>query len=146
MGEAEFGSYLRAARTRRGLTVRQLSIYSRVSSTYISQLERGRKRRPSPAVLRKMASGLRVPYEEILAAAGYLTEEKESPAQLAAREIADTLYALMEKLSPADRLSVREHILGYLEVRFGASAGGVGGTTGAGQPGDRPNPGPPKKS
>ncbi len=153
MGEADFGRYLRAARTHRGLTVRQLSVYSRVSSTYVSQLERGRKRQPSPAVLRKLASGLRLPYEELLAAAGYLPEEKESPspAQVATREIAETLYALMEKLSPADRLSVKEHILGYLEVRFGADgrsratdAGGGTASRPGGETGAEKQPGPRK--
>ena len=146
MGEADFGRYLRAARTHRGLTVRQLSVYSRVSSTYVSQLERGRKRQPSPAVLRKLASGLRLPFEELMAAAGYLTEEKVSPAQVAAREIAETIYALMDRLSPADRLSVKEHILGYLEVRFGT--GDAGGRAGLG-PEDgadtRSQPGPTKE-
>ena len=117
MDEAEFGSYLRTARIRRGLTVRQLSAYTEVSNTYISQLERGRRRRPSPPVLQKLANGLRLPYEQLMAAAGYLPEEDHSPAQTTAKEIAESIYALMEELSPEERLSVKEDILGYLQVR-----------------------------
>lgn len=63
--------FLRAARERRGLTLRAVERAAGVSNAYLSQLESGKIRRPSPLVLHKLAELYEVPYSLILERAGY---------------------------------------------------------------------------
>lgn len=67
----EFGSYLKTLRTQKKLTARQLDLYSGVSHSYISQMERGARGIPSPDILKKLAKPLGVDYEELMMKAGY---------------------------------------------------------------------------
>ena len=55
-----FGSRLRAARTRRGMTLRELRAVSGVSIPYLSDLENGRKTRPSVGMAKRLARALGV--------------------------------------------------------------------------------------
>lgn len=67
----DFGKYLKQLRKERQLTTRQVEAYADVSNSYLSLLERG-KRRPSPDILKKLASVYKVSYAELMKAAGYL--------------------------------------------------------------------------
>ncbi|MCD1261826.1 helix-turn-helix transcriptional regulator [Paenibacillus athensensis] len=67
-----FYDQLRDLRKHRGFTVRELSERSGVSHAYISQLESGKRRIPSPDVLAKLSKGLNIPYAELMRVAGYL--------------------------------------------------------------------------
>jgi len=73
-----FYDQLRDWRQHRGFSVRELSERSGVSHSYISQLENGKRRIPSPDVLAKLSEGLNIPYAELMRIAGYL--EPPSPA------------------------------------------------------------------
>lgn len=68
-----FGEQLRALRKARHLTVNQLAIYSGVSSATISRIENGKRGIPKPATIRKLADTLKMPYENLMAAAGHIT-------------------------------------------------------------------------
>ena len=70
--------YLRAKRIEKGFSQRQLSSLCGVSNSELSRIEAGDRRNPSPGVLRSIAAGLGVPYEDVLAAAGYLPAEGEA--------------------------------------------------------------------
>lgn len=72
MTSKEFGQYIRDIRLKKGFSIRQLEVYSGVSNSYISQLENGKKQSPSPDILKKLATALKVPYEEFLRKAGYI--------------------------------------------------------------------------
>ncbi|ADP33881.1 helix-turn-helix domain-containing protein [Bacillus atrophaeus] len=78
-----FGEQLRALRKARHLTVNQLAIYSGVSSATISRIENGKRGIPKPATIRKLADTLKMPYENLMAAAGHITpfpdEIREAP-------------------------------------------------------------------
>lgn len=65
------GPFLRAARERRGLTLRAAERAGGVSNAYLSQLESGKIRQPSPLVLHKLAELYEVPYALVLERAGY---------------------------------------------------------------------------
>lgn len=105
MEASYFGQFLKELRKQRKLTIRQLDLYSGVSHSYLSQLERGDRGTPSPDILKKLSAPLGVSYEELMIRAGYITEEQRSgqPYQAldhtngAAREEALTDYML-----PAD--------------------------------------------
>lgn len=72
-----FGKYLREIREFKGLTVNQLAIYSGVSSASISRIENRKRGTPKPTTIKKLSEALKVPYEEIMKAAGYIDETTE---------------------------------------------------------------------
>lgn len=70
----KLGELLAASRAGTGLSLRQVEAAtdSAVSNAYLSQLERGRIRKPSPNVLHSLAAVYAVSYEALMETAGYL--------------------------------------------------------------------------
>jgi len=68
------GSLLADLRVAKGLSLRQVeeATDKAVSNAYLSQLEKGKIRRPSPNVLHGLAEVYAVPYEALMEKAGYL--------------------------------------------------------------------------
>lgn len=78
-GEAlsDLGRYLRAQREIAQLSLRHLARMTKVSDSYLSQLERGLYQ-PSPAVLRAVADGLGISPDELFRRMGWLSSEEGS--------------------------------------------------------------------
>jgi transcriptional regulator with XRE-family HTH domain len=70
------GAYLYNTRKDRRLSLKKVEKLAGVSNAYLSQLERGRRNPPHPDILKKLAKVYDVPVNELLAAAGYLEDEK----------------------------------------------------------------------
>ena len=70
----ELGELLTDLRMAKGLSLREVEFATgkAVSNAYLSQLENGKIRRPSPNVLHSLAEAYGVPYESLMAKAGYL--------------------------------------------------------------------------
>ena len=70
----ELGGLLADLRTAKGLSLREVeeATGKAVSNAYLSQLENGRIRKPSPHVLHNLAEVYAVPYETLMERAGYL--------------------------------------------------------------------------
>jgi transcriptional regulator with XRE-family HTH domain len=70
----ELGTVLADLRMAKGLSLRQVeeATDKAVSNAYLSQLENGRIRKPSPNVLHNLAAVYAVPYEALMEKAGYL--------------------------------------------------------------------------
>ena len=70
----ELGGLLADLRTAKGLSLRQVeeATDKAVSNAYLSQLEKGKIRKPSPNVLHSLAAVYAVPYEALMEKAGYL--------------------------------------------------------------------------
>ena len=68
------GTLLADLRVAKGLSLRQVEEATdrAVSNAYLSQLEKGKIRRPSPNVLHDLAEVYAVPYEALMEKAGYL--------------------------------------------------------------------------
>jgi transcriptional regulator with XRE-family HTH domain len=68
------GAVLADLRVAKGLSLRQVEEASgeAVSNAYLSQLEKGKIRKPSPNVLHSLAEVYGVPYEALMEKAGYL--------------------------------------------------------------------------
>jgi transcriptional regulator with XRE-family HTH domain len=68
------GTLLADLRVAKGLSLRQVEEATdrAVSNAYLSQLEKGKIRKPSPNVLRGLAEVYAVPYEALMERAGYL--------------------------------------------------------------------------
>jgi len=63
--------YLKEARKRSDLTLREVEDATGISNAYLSQLESGRIRKPSPTILHKLAGCYKIQYEYLLELAGY---------------------------------------------------------------------------
>jgi transcriptional regulator with XRE-family HTH domain len=70
----ELGPLLADLRKAKGLSLREVeeATGKAVSNAYLSQLENGRIRKPSPNVLHGLAGVYAVPYETLMEKAGYL--------------------------------------------------------------------------
>ena len=69
-----FYDQLKDIRKSKGYTIREVAERSGVSAAYISQLENGNRRVPSPHILWKLSEGLDIPYTELMRLAGYWEE------------------------------------------------------------------------
>lgn len=70
----ELGALLADLRTAKGLSLREVeeATGKAVSNAYLSQLENGKIKKPSPNVLQSLAEVYVVPYETLMEKAGYL--------------------------------------------------------------------------
>ncbi len=66
MAVTKLGHALKALRQERGWTTEELAKKARLTNPYISQLETGKRKNPSLAVLKRLAKALRVPVTELL--------------------------------------------------------------------------------
>jgi transcriptional regulator with XRE-family HTH domain len=76
---AELGALLADLRTAKGLSLREVEEATgrAVSNAYLSQLENGRIKKPSPNVLHSLAKVYAVPYEALMEKAGYLLPSED---------------------------------------------------------------------
>jgi transcriptional regulator with XRE-family HTH domain len=76
---SELAALLRDLRAAKGLSLREVeeATGQAVSNAYLSQLENGRIKKPSPNVLHSLADVYVVPYEALMEKAGYLLPSKE---------------------------------------------------------------------
>ncbi len=75
----QLGALLADLRTAKGLSLREVeeATGKAVSNAYLSQLENGRIRKPSPNVLHSLAAVYVVPYESLMEKAGYLLPSED---------------------------------------------------------------------
>ena len=78
------GAFLRDARTRLGLTLRDVEAKIEISNAYLSQLEGGKIKQPSPQILHSLCEHYSIPYAVALELAGYPVP-KRSRTPVAAR-------------------------------------------------------------
>lgn len=110
---SDLGTQLRKIRELKGLSLRDVEKRTGVSNGYLSQLERGDAKNPSPSKLAALAKLYGVSYEKLLAAAGYLkrprkrTERKATPGPLEEALIT-------ANLTPGEELMVADFITNVL--------------------------------
>lgn len=85
----DFGKKLRELRKNKEMTSSELSKKANVSQSYLSQLETGKNKNPTPDILRRLAKGLNVSYFELMKVAGYGDKENPIPS--------DSFYDLIHK-------------------------------------------------
>lgn len=96
---ADLGSYIRAQREIARLSLRHLARVTKVSDSYLSQVERGLYQ-PSPDVLRAIADGLGLAPEQFFRRMGWLSEENGSEVGVIEAILAD------ERLSKAQKAAL----------------------------------------
>lgn len=116
MNGTELGNFLASARTNRGLTLRDVERTSGVSNAYLSQLERGRIKQPSPNVLHALAACYGISYGLMMERAGYPVPESDG-AGLATEGLAARLGAV----TPAEEDALADY-LSFIRRRAGREA------------------------
>jgi transcriptional regulator with XRE-family HTH domain len=78
---SQLGALLADLRNAKGFSLRQVeeATGKAVSNAYLSQLEKGKIKKPSPNVLHSLAEVYTVPYEALMEKAGYLMPSKDRP-------------------------------------------------------------------
>jgi transcriptional regulator with XRE-family HTH domain len=98
---SELGAVLSDLRNAKGYSLREVeeATDKAVSNAYLSQLENGKIKKPSPNVLHSLAGVYAVPYEALMEKAGYLlpSEDGEGPRQRLAVFAIDGLTAEEEE-------------------------------------------------
>lgn len=110
--ELRLGSYLRSLRAAQALTLRDVETRTKISNAFLSQLESGQVKQPSPTLLYKLAQLYAVPYETLMQYAGYPVPETSVRRPHAK---ADTLQRLGQ-LSPDEEQALLDY-LGFLRSR-----------------------------
>ena len=102
----DLGTYIKEKRTGKGLSIRRLAELADISHTVVNRIEDGLRKQTSPQVLRSIASALGVPFEDLMAAAGYIDEPSDEPSGgTVAAGIRDS-----EDLSPDEIDQVNQYI------------------------------------
>ncbi|MDO1449551.1 helix-turn-helix transcriptional regulator [Rhodocytophaga aerolata] len=79
---ANYGEYFKALREAKGLTLREVERATQVSNAYLSQLESGKIKQPSPINLHKLAQLYEVRYEVLMERVGYPIPQSEDHSDL----------------------------------------------------------------
>jgi transcriptional regulator with XRE-family HTH domain len=95
----ELGAVLDDLRTAKGFSLREVeeATGNAVSNAYLSQLENGRIKKPSPNVLHSLSEVYAVPYEALMEKAGYLLPSEGSRRQRLAAFAIDDLTSEEEE-------------------------------------------------
>jgi transcriptional regulator with XRE-family HTH domain len=102
---SSFGSVLRQAREVRELSAVDAARAAGISAAYLSKLENGAVKKPSPHVLLQLSEALTVPYAELMRLSGYRVPGRHD--QKAADTVGAALFADIT-------LDEREELLEYL--------------------------------
>jgi transcriptional regulator with XRE-family HTH domain len=81
----DLSHFLRTARKRKGLTLRAVEQATEVSNAYLSQLESGKIKQPSPIVLHKLTQLYGISYADAMRLAGYPVPGENERQERAAR-------------------------------------------------------------
>lgn len=84
------GQFLSALRTTKGLTLREVeeATNKEISNAYLSQLENGHIKKPSPNILYSLANIYGVSYEELMKRAGYILASSDDDKTSKGRRLA----------------------------------------------------------
>lgn len=96
MKKITLGSYLSALRDANAFSLRGVQEKSGISNAFLSQLESGKVKQPSPVVLYKLAELYGVPYETLMERAGYPVPEGQTPMPRTASAVFNRLGNITE--------------------------------------------------
>jgi transcriptional regulator with XRE-family HTH domain len=103
--KTDLGTYLRTAREREGYSLRDVERKVGIANAYLSQIESGKIRRPSPLVLHKLSRLFGVSYTTLMRLAGYPAPEEKQD---------DTTLALARRFGPVTE-NEAEAVMEYLQ-------------------------------
>lgn len=95
--KSSLGTYLRSLRDAKGLSLRVVEEKTGVSNAFLSQLESGKVKQPSPIILYKLAQLFEVPYETLMERAGYPVPKPAPNNPTASTEVFGRLGSITEE-------------------------------------------------
>lgn len=105
----KLGAYLAAARKKTELSLRGVEAETGISNAYISQLETGKIKTPSPTVLHTLAQRYDVSYDTLMELAGYPVSDRSS---LKGDQEKSKLAARLGDISEDEE----DALIGFLEI------------------------------
>ncbi len=121
----DFGAYLRRLRLEQRLSIREVEGKTGVSNSYLALIEQGKRGPPGAEILKKLAPVYNVPVRDLLKAAGYLDEARNSLTEEEEVEMAfqyvmnDPRYQSGTRLSGPMTLEVKRFIVEMYEKATG---------------------------
>lgn len=111
MSEFTIGEFLKSLRHRDRLTLRQVEKLSegRVSNAYLSQIETGKIKKPSPKILFALATVFKIPYDRLMDLAGH-------PSARGSNENIPIITNVFSTVSEAEARELT-NFLGYLRSK-----------------------------
>lgn len=109
--ENPLGKYLQSVRENKQLSLRAVEKAVGISNAYLSQLESGKIKQPSPSILHKLTELYEISYSEIMKLAGYPVLE-EAPNNTAQTSFASRIGPV----SPDEETALVEY-LNFLRSR-----------------------------
>ncbi len=100
------GTYLRSLREAKGLSLRDVEELSGISNAFVSQLESGKVKHPSPIKLFKLAEIYGAPYEALMERAGYPVPENK----LSAGRFASAVFNRLGKITEGEEQSLLDYL------------------------------------
>ena len=110
--QPKLGQYLRAMREAKALSLRQVEGKSGISNAFISQMESGKVKQPSPVKLYKLAELYGVPYDSLMELAGY---PSPSLVTTEARSVS-AVFRRFGEITPAEETELLDY-LSFLRSR-----------------------------
>jgi transcriptional regulator with XRE-family HTH domain len=111
MDAKEFGKYIEKSRLQAGFRTRDsLAQTSGVWGTTIARIEEGRTKTPSIETLKRLAPFLKIPYEDLLKAAGFLEDNSALKIETAENRIYNELDRAIKDLTLEEQKAVLQFI------------------------------------
>jgi transcriptional regulator with XRE-family HTH domain len=104
----ELGDVLRRARLHRGLSLRDVERRTEISNAHISQIEKGKIRRPEPAILFELAKAYDLNYALLAEWAGYI--DANLPVDAGLLDSIVKLFVGLDAASQEDALRYLAHL------------------------------------
>lgn len=114
----ELGTFLAQARKRLSLSLRAVEAETDVSNAYLSQLETGKIKTPSPTVLHTLARRYEVGYDHLMKLAGYPVPGKDTYESVSTQ---NDLAARLGRVSPEEEEALIE-FLSLIRKRTGGGS------------------------
>jgi transcriptional regulator with XRE-family HTH domain len=102
-----YGEYFKALRGAKGLTLRDVEKETDISNAYLSQLESGKIKQPSPTHLYKLAELYGVEYELLMEKVGYPVPKSATPIPKANK---GNVYGRFGKISTDEELELLQYL------------------------------------
>lgn len=106
--EMTLGEKLRQLRNINNLTLREIEEKTKISNSYLNQLEQGKIKGPSPHILHKLADFYKIRYQSLLELAGYLSPSRNKRTH--GKKVTGIAFSSIN-LTPEEE----EELLKYLE-------------------------------
>ncbi len=99
---------LKSLRSAKDLSLCQVEKKAGVSNAYLSQLENGKIKEPSPHILHKLADVYNTSYNDLMKLAGYI--KKQEGENVSKKIMSDVAFKAMSELEDDEKEAVLEYI------------------------------------